>query len=172
MNWLDLIIILLIGASAVKGFFRGFIVEACSLAGFILGIWAGVHLNDRVASWFELDHGSELLAFMVILLAVMAGAHLIGKGLTKVIDVAQLSLPNKLAGILVGALRSAFMLSVVLNVTLALTRHYERFTPSEATLRGSALFEPLHAFAPAIIPALQGSKWVERSLEDLQDPAR
>jgi membrane protein required for colicin V production len=169
VNWLDLLILIALGISAVKGFFRGFIVEACSLAGVVIGIWAGVHLNEHVAAWLDLDRDKEALTFLIILFAVMVGAYFIGKGLTKVIDVAQLSLPNKLAGVLFGALRSAFMLSILLNVALVLSKHYDRAVPSRDTLKGSALFEPLLAFAPALLPALEGTAWAKRSLEDLRD---
>lgn len=165
MNWLDLLLLILLGAAAAKGFFRGFIVEVCSLLGLVVGIWAGIHMNARVSDWMDFDAGSELVSFLVVFIAVALAAHLIGKGLTKVIDVAQLSLPNKLAGVLFGGLRAAFVLSVLMNLTLALAKHYERFTPSETTLKGSSLFEPLRAFAPAVLPALEDTKWLQRALD-------
>lgn len=165
MNWLDLLLLILLGTAAVKGFFRGFIVEVCSLLGLVLGIWAGVHLNAQAAEWIGLDLDQEIISFLVVLAAVLVGMHVLGRALTKVIDVAQLSLPNKLAGVLFGGLRAAFVLSVIMNLALALAKHYERFAPSETTLKGSSLFEPLRAFAPAVLPALEDTKWLQRALD-------
>lgn len=166
MNWLDILLLVLLGIAAVKGFFHGFIVEACSLLGLVLGIWAGVHLNAQAAEWIGLDPDQEVLSFVVVFVAVLVGMHLIGKGLTKVIDIAQLSLPNKLAGVLFGAVRSAFVLSVLLNILFA--KEAAAWTPKKETREGSALYEPLRAFAPMIVPALEESKWVRKAIKDVQ----
>lgn len=166
MNWLDLILIIILGIAAVRGFFRGFIIEACSLLGLVVGIWAGVHLNTRAAQWIGLDPGQEVLSFIIVFLAVLIGAHLIGKALTKVIDIAQLSLPNKLAGVVFGIVRSAFVLSVLLNILFA--KEAAAWTPKQVPREGSALYEPLRAFAPMILPALGETKWVKRAVEEMK----
>ena len=166
MNWIDIVLLLILGAAAVKGFFRGFIVEVCTLLGLVIGIWAGVHLNERAAQWMGLDPDQAVISFIVVFLAVLVGAHLIGKGLTKVIDVAQLGLPNKLAGVLFGALRSAFVLSVVLNILFA--KEAAAWTPNKETREGSVLYEPLRAFAPLILPALGETKWVRKAIDEVE----
>ena len=166
MNWLDLVLLAILAVAAVKGFMRGFIIEVCSLLGFVLGIWAGVHLNGRVALWLGLDGDQEVLTFIVVFIVVLLLAHLIGKGLTRVIDIAQLALPNKLAGIAFGVLRSAFVLSVLLNILLA--KEASSWPPDRKARESSVVYGPLRAFAPMVVPALADTKWVKKAMEELK----
>ena len=165
MNWVDWVLLILVAIAAVRGFMRGFILELCGLIGLVLGIWGAIHLNDRVAMWFGLDPSNEAVSFLVTLVLIVALVHLIGVLLTKVLEAAQLELPNRLGGLLFGVVRKAFLLSVVLNVLLA--RHDASWAPSSKVLEGSVLFRPLRAFAPAVLPDLAGSKWLAGALEEL-----
>lgn len=170
MNWLDLILVLIIGGAAVRGFFRGFIIEACTLLGLIVGIWAGSHLNSRAAEWMGLDPHQEVISFIVIFLAVLTLSGLIGQALTKVIDVAQLGLPNKLAGVVFGALRSAFVLSILLNILSASSIGWVGVRIDDAR-PGSMFYSPVKDFAPMIVPALGETKWVKRAIEGMHEIA-
>lgn len=167
MNWLDVTLVLLIGGAAVRGFFRGFIIEVCSLLGLVAGIWAGVHLNSRAAEWMGLDPHQEVISFIVVFLAVLVLSSLIGQALTKVIDVAQLGLPNKIAGIAFGALRSAFVLSILLNILSASSIGWVG-TRIEDARPGSVLYAPVKAFAPMIVPALRETKWVKKAIQEFE----
>lgn len=167
MNWIDYAIIALIGFAAVRGFMRGFIIEVCGLLGLVLGIWGAIHFNGHVARWLGLGTDKEAIAFLLTVLIILVLVHLLGRVLTKVIDIAQLSLPNKVAGTLFGALRKAFVLSVLLNVLYA--KHQSAWAPSLDVQQKSVLFEPLRAVAPAIIPALGESKWVKRAVEQVKE---
>ena len=170
MNWLDIILLLLLGGAAVRGFFRGFIIEVCSLLGLVIGIWAGVHLNNRAAQWMGLDPGQEVISFIVVFFAVLVLSGLLGQALTKVIDVAQLSFPNKIAGVAFGALRSAFVLSILLNVLSASSIGGIGARIDDAR-PGSVLYAPVKAFAPMIIPALGETKWVKKAIEEIRQVA-
>ncbi len=170
MNWLDAVLLLVFGVAAVRGFFRGFIVEVCSLFGLVLGIWAGVHLNARAAAWMGLDAHQEVLSFVVVFLAALAFMHLIGRTLTKVIDLAQLGLPNKIAGVLFGLLRSAFVFSVVLNLWSAWD-FGGLGTRVEEAASGSVAHGPVKAFAPMVLPVLGETKWVERAIDRITEEA-
>lgn len=65
MDWLDILILILLGASAWKGFRRGFIIELASLVGLVLGIWAGIHLSDRVIEALDLEVKGAATAFLM-----------------------------------------------------------------------------------------------------------
>ncbi len=170
MNGLDAVLLLVLGVAAVRGFFRGFIVEVCSLFGLVLGIWAGVHLNARAAAWMGLDAHQEVLSFVVVFLAALAFMHLIGRALTRVIDLAQLGLPNKIAGVLFGLLRSAFVLSVVLNL-LSASDFGGLGTRVDEAASGSVAHGPVKAFAPMVLPVLRETKWVERAIDRITEEA-
>lgn len=162
MNWLDAIIFLLMAMAAWKGFSRGFVIELASLVGLALGIWAGIHLSDRVNALLDLDVRNEAVAFVITFAIVLLCVHLLARMLTTVIDIAQLSLPNKLAGILFGVVRSAFVVSIVLNLALGVGK--EGIIPAPVR-DGSVCYPLIRPFAPAVIPALGETKWVRAAVD-------
>lgn len=170
MNWLDLLLIALLGFAAVRGFLRGFIVEVCGLVGIVLGIWAATHFSERVATWLDLENDSEVLPFVITFIAVLVLVQLLARAITKAMDLAELSLPNKVAGVFFAVVRKAFVLSVVLNLLFA--REKAGWPPDQATREGSTLYEPIKSFAPLIIPALKRTKWIERALDELPSELR
>jgi membrane protein required for colicin V production len=156
MNWLDWLVLLVLALAAFKGFQRGFIVELASLVALVLGIWAAVHVSDRVAA----------LAFLVTFIAVLLAVHLLARGLTALVDLAQMGLPNKLVGIFFSVLRSAFSLSVAFNLLVG----YSEGTMPPANVReASRFYAPIRAFAPMLVPALGDTKWVRYAVEELKE---
>lgn len=166
MNWLDIVILLWLGIAAIKGFANGFIRELASLVAWVAGIWAAIHFSDRFAGWMGLDPEQAMLAFLVTFFIVLAGVHLLGRALTTAIDAAQLSLPNKLAGVGFGVVRQAFMLSVLLNLALAMP--YSLTGRVNQAVEGSVLAGPLRSFAPLLVPALGETKWVRKAIDQAQ----
>jgi membrane protein required for colicin V production len=166
MNWLDWFLAAALAIAAVKGFIRGFIIEVCALLGFVAGVWLAVLFSDRVGEALGLGADRTAIAFVVTLVGVVLLVHLLGKGLTKAVDIAQLGLPNKLAGGLFGALRSAFMLSVLLNL---LAGWSDGTMPSRDAREGSGLHDPLRAMAPLVLPALGRTEWVGDAARRLRE---
>ncbi|MCC7501217.1 MAG: CvpA family protein [Flavobacteriales bacterium] len=167
MNWLDWTLLILLAFAAFQGFTHGFVREVAALVAWVAGIWAGIHLNDRVAGWIGLDPEQEAVSFLVTFLIVLAAVQLLGRALTAAIDAAQLSLPNKLAGVFFGVLRKAFVLSVLLNIIFA--KEAATWTPDKATREGSALYAPIRDFAPMVVPALGETKWVRKAVDRVQE---
>lgn len=165
MNWLDYTLLLFVGLAAMRGFMKGFMLELCGLAGLVLGIWGAIHFNVRVARWFGLEERHEALSFLVTVLMILAALHFLGVALTKLLEVVQLGLPNKLGGALLGSLRAAFLLSVLLNILLA--KQDSEWAPPLETMKNSVLLHALREFAPAVIPSLGETKWVRKVLDDL-----
>lgn len=167
MNWLDWTLLAMLTFAAIRGFMRGFVVEVASLLAVIGGIWVAAHYNGRVAAWIGMDASHEVLTFIITFLLVLVVVHLLAKVITKAMDLVMLGLPNKVAGTLFGALRAAFILSVLLNILMA--RAELAGTVSPTTLEGSRLYAPLRAFAPMIVPALGETKWVQQALDALKE---
>lgn len=159
MNWLDIVLLLILAMAAWKGFQRGFLIELASLLGLVLGIWAGVHFSDRVTAALDLEVKHAAVAFLITFALVLLLVLFLGHLLTKLIDIAQLSLPNKVAGIAFGVLRSAFTLSIALNLLLGYT---EGAFPTEQVRQGSSLFDPVRSFAPMVVPQLEETKWLKQ----------
>ncbi len=166
MNWLDWTLLALVTFAAIKGFARGFIVEICSLLALVLGIWAGIHFSDRVAEAIGLETKSAAIAFLATFLIVLVGVHLLARFLTTLVDIAQLSLPNKIAGVLFGALRQVFTLSIALNLLAGYSG--DTLPPAKART-DSMLYDPAKALAPLVIPALGQTKWLKHALDEVQE---
>lgn len=162
MNLLDWILLALLAMAAFKGFQRGFIIELASLVALVLGIWVAAHFSDRVSTLFGIDAANTALAFLVTFLAVLLTVHLLARFLTTLIDLAQLELPNKLAGVVFGLIRSVFTLSIALNLLVGYT---EGAVPSKELCAGSSFYGPVRQMAPFIIPALGETKWVKDAVE-------
>ena len=169
MNWLDWLLTALLALAAFKGFQRGFIVELSSLVAFILGIWIAVQASDRVGSILGIAAEQSALAFLLTFVLVLVAVLLRARGRTTLIDLAQLGLANKLAGSVFGVLRSAFTLSILLNLLAAWS---DGTMPSREAREGSTLYGPVQAFAPFILPPLGGTKWVEQAVEQFKQEAK
>jgi membrane protein required for colicin V production len=164
MNWLDIVLIIILGASAWKGFRRGFFIEVASLLGLVLGIWAGIHLSDRVIDALDLEVKGAAAAFLITFGLVLALVVLLGHLLTKAIDLANLSIPNKLAGIAFGVVRSAFTLSIALNLLQGFSGGA---FPAAEVREQSRLHAPLMILAPYVIPNLNEAKWMEELKDEV-----
>lgn len=165
LNWLDLALLAVLAFSAVRGFMRGLVVEVCALLGLVLGLWAAVHFNTRVAGWAGLDPDQEVLSFIVTFVGVLLLVNLLGRAITAALDIAQLGLANKLAGTLFGMVRSAFVLSVLLNIAWA---NGERAIPDARSRNKSRIYQPLRGFAPLLVPALGETKWMRHAWETVR----
>lgn len=165
MNWLDWGLVVFFAFAAYKGFTRGFIIELASLVALVAGIWAGIHLSDRVVEAIGLETDSAAIAFLVTFLIVLLGVHLIARFLTKLIDIAQLSIPNKLAGIAFGVLRSAFTWSIALSL---IGSYSDDAVPPQEVRENAVLYEPVKALSPILLPALKENKWVKRTMNEMK----
>ena len=168
MNWIDWVLLGAVAFAGLKGWSRGFIVEVGSLVALVAGVWAGIHLSDQVVEWLGLGVRNAVVAFFVTFLVVILAVHLLARFLTTVIDVAQLGLPNKAAGVLFGALRSVFVLSILLNLLAGYTRET---WPGRDQVEASRLHAPVRSLAPMVFPELGSTKWVDRAIDTVRDEA-
>jgi membrane protein required for colicin V production len=162
MNILDLILLILILAAAISGFSNGFFVELASVAAIILGIWAAIGLSGIVQRW--LSHilswspsSLKLIAFILIFIIVVIIVHLIARFFEGAIKAIALGIFSRLAGAVVGALKGAFIISVLL-IVVAKIEYYTTTIIPEKTKKESKLYEPIDNLAPNILPFLKNYK--------------
>lgn len=169
MNWLDLLVAVVVSWAALKGFLRGFIVELASLVAMVLGVWAGFHLGQGVATTLGLDPGNTAIAFLVTFVLVVVAVHLLARGLTALVDVAQLGLPNKLAGAVLAVLRSAVLLSIALTFGM---KWSAGALPSAEVRERSWSYAPLSGIAPMVLPFLEDTQWLKEVKDGSQEVLR
>jgi membrane protein required for colicin V production len=113
MNPLDWLLALLLVYSVVRAAFRGFFQEVFALGGLILGF--------LFACWFYRSAApqlAEFAAFVLILIATMIVATLLGKLLRSTASAIGLGIADRLLGALFGLLRGGLLgLSLLLAIT-------------------------------------------------------
>ncbi|GAB4238414.1 MAG: hypothetical protein Tsb0034_14010 [Ekhidna sp.] len=117
MSTFDIVLLILLGAGAVKGYLNGFIVEVVSFLAFFIGLFLALELTVPVSksffgdsNWFELASIIVfILLFILLSMAIKAGA----KMLKKAIDITVFGTLDNMVGALSGALKWAFIVSVV-----------------------------------------------------------
>lgn len=158
MNWLDLAIAVPVVWGLYKGYTSGFIMEIARIVALIAGVYLAVRFAQELSEYLykNTEMTNEFLpiiAFAIIFICVVVLVHLFAKAIEKLAKAVALGWANKAGGAAFGALRMAFMLSVVI---LMLTRFelLKQFNKGE-TAEASFLYQPVTDLAPFIIPILE-----------------
>ena len=152
VNYIDVIILLPLVYGAYKGFSLGLIVEM-SLFALVLGVFISLRYAVNVEGFLKdfvalPESYAYYIAFAVTFLLVIIVMHLLGKLLTKLIDMVSLGLFNKLFGIVLGVLKAAIVVCVVLFIVNALDVRYDFI--SAKTKSDSLLYKPFVNFANGV----------------------
>ncbi len=161
INVLDIIFLIPLLWLAYRGFQKGFVIELCSLVALVLGIYMAINFSfyaaDLLTDNFDIgDKYLDIIAFIVTFIVVIFVVFLVGKIIEKFIDVLMLGFINKLAGGVFGALKAAFLISVILWIINSLDPG-QNFI-KQKTKNGSYLYPHIEMLAPSIIPKLDIDK--------------
>lgn len=156
--WLDAILAVPLVWMAYKGFSRGFIMEVSRLIALITGIYLAARFSSLLAEhlYRSTEISNEFLpviAFALILVAVFILVYLFGKMLAGMVKMVALGWADKLAGVLLGLVRGALIISLMIML-LDRFMLLDEFKKGE-TAKASHLFDPLQSFAPFILPVLE-----------------
>lgn len=145
MTPLDLLLLLPLAVGTVKGYRRGLVLEAVSLLAFVLGVVGGLSLLSAavpvVRSYLgELFGLLPLVAFLLVLVGIMWGVHLLGGLLKTAVHLTSLGMLDHLLGGAAGALKWLLGLSLLLHGT---------------TLAGVHLLAPSLTAGSVVLPWVQ-----------------
>lgn len=149
MSIVDIIIFGLLVLGAFSGFKKGLILELLALLAFIIAILGGFYLMhlgvDFLSNQFELNGKFlPILSFFLIFVSIIVLVNFIGKALKKVIDMTPFGSLDNVAGAVLGAVKWAFGLSILLWII--------SFTgfQSISFLKNSQLIPYLEPVAPVV----------------------
>ncbi len=150
MNYLDILLLLPLLYGAYKGFSRGFVIEVATLLGLILGVYVAIKFSDYTENILRdfLDISSKYLSYIalsVTFLLVVVAIYLLGKILTKLVDIVSLGLVNKLLGTVLGIAKSFVILCIILLIADALDDKFQ-FMNKEVK-ENSLFYNPFLNFA-------------------------
>ncbi len=160
MNYLDILLLIPIIIGGWRGFKKGFVIEVFTLLALLVGIYAGIHFSDYMATILKENIGlnSEYLppiAFTITFLLVGAMVYFAGKMIEKALKIVALGTINKFAGLVFGIVKVIFILSA----SLVILESYDEkgnFIPTNLKTK-SLLYEPVKNTALTTIPALKYS---------------
>ena len=146
MNYLDIIMGSLVLFGAVKGFFKGFIIEAASIVALIVGILGALlfasTIGGLLSTYFDFDTIPPTgIIFALIFIVIIISINLLAKLLTKFIKMAALGLINRIFGSLFGGLKFAIVLSALLLLLNQFSFLFQYF--DTRILEESILYDPI-----------------------------
>lgn len=139
-----------------NGWRQGFVVQICSLAGIVAGIWIAARFGAQVGGWLRLD--DEVAAaggFVTVLVVVILVVAIAGRVVRKVFHFAGLGVADTLLGIAVSVLKYLLVLSVLFSAFDALNEDYCLVGPR--TIEQSKSYKPVRWLSESISLFWSGS---------------
>ncbi|MDA3818477.1 MAG: CvpA family protein [Prolixibacteraceae bacterium] len=157
MNYIDIIIIVLIIISAVKGATKGFIYEIASLIALIAGVWGAIKFSGATETFLVnrlnfTNQYIDIIAFVITFLLIIIFIHFIGKAVEKIIETISLGAINRVLGLVFSVVKTAFILGIVIVVLEKISENVD-FMPKE-DIQESSLYEPLRNITVSTFPFL------------------
>lgn len=111
MNWLDLIIVIIVGVSAFMGLKIGLIRAGLTALGVFVGSMLGGQLSDDIGRLFSgIDEGSAVatvISYAIIIMICLTAAAAASVVLRKVVSILLMGWADKLAGVALGLVAGA-----------------------------------------------------------------
>lgn len=159
MSFFDIVLSAFLVFGLIRGLRNGFFVELASLISFFIGIYIAVKFSYLIENLIG-DGNSKsvkVIAFVVTLILVIVGIHLLAKVFSKMASALFLGCLNSLFGAFLGVLRSVLVLGIVLSLFLKV--NFDNFLISKETQDKSLLFHPIVKTSEVFFPVLQN--WFE-----------
>jgi membrane protein required for colicin V production len=165
VSYLDLILLLPIGFALWKGWKNGFVMEVFSMLALFVGIYAGVHLSDWMASFLhdKMDVQSEnlpIISFVIVFLLVLIGLFFLGKLITQSVSAGGAEKWNQFGGAFFSLTKTLLFLSITFVLFNALDRKYA-WLPNQQKQK-SYFYEPIYNFSLFLLPAVENSDFYKK----------
>lgn len=150
VNYIDIIILLFLLYGAFRGFSKGLVIEIATLAGMVLGVYMAIKYSSYTEGILRdfLNVSSRYISYIALAITFIVVAvivYIIGKLLTKIIDIISLGLVNKLLGTVLGIAKYFVIVCVLLMIMDALNEKFQFL--SEEVRQKSLLLNPFLDFA-------------------------
>lgn len=155
LNIVDLIVCLILALAVWNGWRQGLIVQVCSLAGIVAGIWLAARFGAEVGAWLRLDE--EVAAaggFVTVLVAVVAGCgQVAARLLRKLFHFAGFGIADIVLGVAVSVVKYLLVLSVLVAAFDRLNADYT--LADRQTIGQSRSYGPLLRLSEMLPPLLE-----------------
>ena len=120
MNWIDIIILVILGLAVIMGFKKGLVQEIVGIVALIVSFFLALKLHPAAAGGLVKmfpkvpHHLAPTIGFVVMFLASFGAITLAGWLMHKLIKATPLDLADKLGGMVIGLLKGAVVISILL----------------------------------------------------------
>src|SRR5260370_22151523 len=156
MNWLDAVLIIILGVSVVSSFSSGLAREVSGLAagvgGLLCGAWFYRMAGDVVRAWVGSREVANLCGFLLILAAVIVLGWMVSWIVGAMMKAVKLSWLDKLLGAGFGLARGVFVCVAVITAIVAFAPGKDSKTPPPSVVRSAIapdMIDAAHALTAA-----------------------
>jgi membrane protein required for colicin V production len=158
MATLDIILLVCFLPGIIRGLSKGFLEQALALVGIVLSVWAAFRFSSLVCTWIKpyLEVSETVLSvisFALILVIVALVAILVGKLLTKLLELAMLGWLDKVLGLVLALAVNALAIGVVIVLFDTLNLKFGFVKPE--VLDGSVVYTALKDLSYLVFPYLK-----------------
>jgi len=137
LNFVDYILIVIVGLSMILSLWRGFVREVISLIGLVAAFLIASRLSGRtgdfLGQWISNGTVSDIAGFVLVFVVVMIVVGLIGSIIRHLVDMAALTATDRTLGIFFGAARGIGLIALCFLVYTSYSK------PDAAWLKDSKL---------------------------------
>jgi len=157
MDFIDIVLAALLVFGLIKGLRNGLFVELASLVAFFIGIYAAIKFSFIIKAMFEnavswSPKTVQVSAFVITLIIVAVGIHLLAKMLSGLANFAFLGWMNTLGGGVFAVLKTILLLGIVLSLFQKV--NLNNMLISKETQENSLLFNPVLKTSELCLPVL------------------
>ncbi|MCZ8198327.1 MAG: CvpA family protein [Flavobacterium sp.] len=152
MDFIDIVLAGLLGYSAYKGLKNGLFVELASLISFFVGIYIAVKFSHVVGAFIGESKSAKVSAFVITLIGVIIGIHLLAKVFSGIANFVFLGWLNKLGGAFFAILKTTLLLGIVLSLFQKV--NINDALVSKETQEKSLFFNPILKTSEFMLPVL------------------
>jgi len=125
MNYIDIVILVVLGIFGIGGLRKGIITEAATLLGLGVGLYGAFHFSDftaeKLVQWVEINPKYlNVIAFVVTFLVLAIVVNLLGRLVAKMVKAINLGFIDKLGGFIIGMAKGVLICSLLVMLLNAL----------------------------------------------------
>lgn len=139
MNLFDYLLLAIAGLSMVLSLWRGFVREILSLIGLVAAFVVAGRTSslaaDALGDWITNPTAADIIGFALIFVTIMVLVGLIGAGLRKLMDMADLTATDRTLGMIFGLTRGLLLIGLFFLI-------YTSYTTADKSWMKNSLLTP------------------------------
>lgn len=170
MNYLDIILICLIGVFALRGFFRGLVQEVISLTSILLALYLSSTFHHllvpHLGLYIENSVTVSALAYAIIFFGTLLVCWLIAKAIRTMLKITLLGWVDRVTGAVFGIIEGVLIGIVILIAFQSFAPESEWYTESKIAPRAQHVMKLVGDMAPESMQKLFESTGLELPTRD------